>query len=1292
MERSGSPWLRTDAARERELFRYFDPPDPTRKAPTRATRYSLSIGEDDSLADSPPSSPEITLTALAQLCAIRLNASRAMISVIGKDTQYFIAEATKTLDLVDNQHCDDEADALWVGCGSVDKSGRLCEKTIELPASPDAYPCFTVTDLSQDDRFNTLPFVTGPPKFRFYAGTPLTTKRGVNIGSLFVLDDKVRPRLTPAQEKILGTIAATIMGHMEVNREAEERRKILRMANALNAFVEGKSSFNAGDETEESTPSGPVDDGSYETESTHSNIEGAHKATFSRAADLLNHSLNLRNHGGVCFLDTITGALGMAVKQSEQKAPETESESDEKESWTKARRGLGRNIYDLSGCRPSGEPTNIKKAEVISASCARTQSRSAKGSSTRDPFVPPDERFVQTLLKHYPRGKVWIFDDGLTWEEDDMPSPSAATVEGQRRRRLPRKQLEKEILRKCFPDGGPHICKCLEQLIDIYSVNELIFVPLWDAGTSRWFSGCFCWKTSLNRSLSIEAELQFVVAFGNSIMAEISRLASIYESRQKGDFIGSISHELRSPLHGILGSAEFLSETDFDAFQGSLVDTISSCGRTLLDTIEHILDFSKINSFERNWRNARKPRAGRLSSDNEMTRSVAAKEAPPMMSIYAVTDVAAIVEEVVEGVYAGEVYKDFGSADIADLSAGQSGKTSDRGLPTISKSLLGGSVERKNFRNIEIILDIEEGNFVFVTQPGALRRVVMNVFGNSLKYTAAGKVVVKLRLDPPELLPDNGGKNKILDITVTDTGRGIASDYLRTNLYTAFSQEDVLANGTGLGLSIVRSIVSLLEGTIDIKSQVGRGTEVHIRIPLSREAGGETPNSTPSSVGSFDKLQGNSISVLQAEYSSKRISIYDVDGMDLTAEPETETSRMSLYYVKTWFKLAIESRPLERPADVIIVKEGGLQELLKRLQPGPAIVVLCGRTFRLQAAQFVYPGSIEFMSTPFGPYKLAKAIRLSLEKAKDIALGLVPRPVPPAHSPPSSQLEIASPNLESLTLETDSEATPMKVHTKGVLTASQSNNAQMALGIGMSQGEFPFPKPGNIPSGSESPRSGFDDVASQYLTRPKVISRRTEPLCRTSSSYTSTLTRQGMLATLNARTKVEGTIMNSPISPLRSPTTSIQREVDPISNSDGMVGRRPPRLLLVDDNNINLRLLQTFMRKRKYQLVDSAVNGNLADLSMPVMNGFEATRAIRELERRRDPSRDAQQPRKAAMIIALTGLASGRDHGDAFACGVDLYMTKPVSFKEVGRLLDNWEAHGGLEEAPRAAPTDGEKD
>lgn len=52
-------------------------------------------------------------------------------------------------------------------------------------------------------------------------------------------------------------------------------------------------------------------------------------------------------------------------------------------------------------------------------------------------------------------------------------------------------------------------------------VFELVFVPLWDAGSSRWFSGCFCWRTFINRSISIEMELQFIVAFSHSIMGEV---------------------------------------------------------------------------------------------------------------------------------------------------------------------------------------------------------------------------------------------------------------------------------------------------------------------------------------------------------------------------------------------------------------------------------------------------------------------------------------------------------------------------------------------------------------------------------------------------------------------------------------------------------------------------------------------------------------------------------------------------------------------------------------------------
>ena len=78
------------------------------------------------------------------------------------------------------------------------------------------------------------------------------------------------------------------------------------------------------------------------------------------------------------------------------------------------------------------------------------------------------------------------------------------------------------------------------------------------------------------------------------------------------------------------------------------------------------------------------------------------------------------------------------------------------------------------------------------------------------------------------------------------------------------------------------------------------------------------------------------------------------------------------------------------------------------------------------------------------------------------------------------------------------------------------------------------------------------------------------------------------------------------------------------------------------------------------------------------MNGFEATRAIRDIEEARNHNQTDGKKLSPALIIALTGLASSRDQSEAFTSGVDLFMTKPVSFKEVGLLLDNWEAHGGI--------------
>lgn len=161
------------------------------------------------------------------------------------------------------------------------------------------------------------------------------------------------------------------------------------------------------------------------------------------------------------------------------------------------------------------------------------------------------------------------------------------------------------------------------------------------------------------------------------------------------------------------------------------------------------------------------------------------------------------------------------------------------------------------------------------------------------------------------------------------------------------------------------------------------------------------------------------------------------------------------------------------------------------------------------------------------------------------------------------------------------------------------------------------------------------------------------------------------------------------VSPLRqpSPMTALKEEISEAPLPEPLVeGAKPSRglarVLVVDDNRINLNLMMTFLKKRQLTDLDPAENGKLAveavermqsgydiifmDMSMPVMNGFEATRAIRSLERDTDG-------RKPAIIIALTGLSSSRDESDAIASGVDLFLTKPVSFREVARLLNEWE-------------------
>jgi len=93
---------------------------------------------------------------------------------------------------------DDPEDALWLGPGVsvADIHDSICLYTLKAPPNE----AFEVPDVQGDPRFSTVACVTNTSYVRYYLGVPLKTKRGLAIGTLYLVDEKPRTAITQAQQ------------------------------------------------------------------------------------------------------------------------------------------------------------------------------------------------------------------------------------------------------------------------------------------------------------------------------------------------------------------------------------------------------------------------------------------------------------------------------------------------------------------------------------------------------------------------------------------------------------------------------------------------------------------------------------------------------------------------------------------------------------------------------------------------------------------------------------------------------------------------------------------------------------------------------------------------------------------------------------------------------------------------------------------------------------------------------------------------------------------------------------
>lgn len=349
---------------------------------------------------------------------------------------------------------------------------------------PGSFPSFVVNDLRIDPRFCDLPYVTGSPYFRFYAGTPLISPEGYRIGSVFVIDDRPHPSPKRSDLEFLGVMAANVMNHLEMQKVSREQARQMRMSKALAAFVEGKS-----------------------------DILPAWKSDHTASRDLDTESLN-----SDASVDTSSGV----VKNTQLSGEPEDSNAAFMRASSLLREALDVNYTIFVDTNGDTTTPDTQKANLVASS-------SCTVGAFQEINITPD--FLRYLCRRYRFGKIWSFHADGSFEYGDQEPLNLGREEGKWMSSTEesgpdaKTRTENDVLLDCFPRS-----------------RQILFVPLWDNARLDYASACFAISEREVPVFTTMTDVAFVRAFVNSLTVVCGRISATRGEQEKADFISSMSH------------------------------------------------------------------------------------------------------------------------------------------------------------------------------------------------------------------------------------------------------------------------------------------------------------------------------------------------------------------------------------------------------------------------------------------------------------------------------------------------------------------------------------------------------------------------------------------------------------------------------------------------------------------------------------------------------------------------------------------------------------------------------
>lgn len=921
-------------------------------------------------AELPSSTHDVVLAGLAQLAALRLNTRRCLVSLFDRRRQLVVAEATQDSSLLPDTQTRGQ---IWLGGVAFPHSFGVCGHMLDrttpgasMLSAPAAVSVSVVPDLTLDPILGSLPFVTASPLNRFYAGVSLVSSAGITLGMLCVLDDVPRLGLDQTQLDFLHQLSHAVTSHIESSQPAATVRRASKMVRGLGDFFEHwNSSTKRPDDqpdldgnaehhgavphrpqpvplqpsarVEEAVQGTSSDEQLGSTADTVVNVSADSTKTirtllpeqdpitsdamaiFGRAAKIIRDSIEVDS---VAFLDAHISSFGGLVH-------------DAATTGFKAERQV------LAGQTPADDSTSgSTSCPVLGASYA---------SVTAGTKCGPDisERVLLSLVKRYPSGKVFAFDeDGtpiLTTDNKRMPESCDITGadDSPDSEQLPTPLASDTSLSECARHGEVAEQSFYTLMSSIFPrARSVALVPLWDAAKEQWYAGCLAWTESPTRSFMLDGEISYLRAFAATIMAEVDHLDAFASERANNALLGSISHELRSPLHGITAALELLQDTKLTPSQVGILRTMNHCGHTLLDVIDHLLDFSKINTLARSGRNRGVgANQARMSKSQDKTGDLSG----PKPLRLPVVELDALVEETTDSIFSGLSFgrtlqpgSALGTLDSPCSTRAQSRHHSTRSNSILStESLMSWasdlSPEESSSAAVSVYLrTAPHVSWLCHVDSGAVRRIIMNLLGNALKYTDVG--FVKVSIDQIDRQTDDRSSSKHLVLKVVDSGRGIDPDFLQNRAFKPFSQEDALSQGTGLGLSLVREIVQALGGSLHIESQLRCGTSVTVELPMQLSEDVQPPSPVWRHVIALKGLRA----VLRGFHAEA--GVRGIPGSTPPAELAIITA-----ICRDWLHLDIVPADAVdiRPYIVICTKKSAERLVAASVQSSPPVVVVC---------------------------------------------------------------------------------------------------------------------------------------------------------------------------------------------------------------------------------------------------------------------------------------------------------------------------------------------------------------